>query len=356
MGATPTQPAGRSRWQLLAFPVVLGLAIGVALVRRPRSGPAELAEAPYEQQFPVLGSYASLKFWAPEAVAEAAADAIAGELLTLHGLINVFDDTSELARLNRSAGSEPFVCSPALWQALTAARRAYDESGGAFDVSVGPLMKLWGFHRKRSTWPTDAEIADCLACVGLAKAEFDEASKTVRFTAPGMSLDLGGIAKGYALDLVVKRATACGVRCGLIDLGGNVRCMATPPPGRAAFTIGVRHPFAEGELLGTIEVLDCSVATSGDYEQFVELEGKRVSHIVDPRTGRPVANVASVTVVTPAGVDSDVFSTSIFVGGDRAVEALCSTRQRTSVLRVEVSDGGETVFRKTNWAWDGFPD
>ena len=356
MGDTSTQDGRRSRWQLLVFPVVLAVLIGVAIVRRPRRGPPELTGAPYEQQFPVLGSYASLKFWAPRAAAEAAADAIAGELLALHRLINVFDETSELARLNLSAGSEPFICSPELWQALKAARSAYEESDGAFDVSVGPLMKLWGFHRKRSTFPTDAEITDCLASVGLDKVDFDDDAKSVHFSAPGMSLDLGGVAKGYALDLVAGKATDCGVTRGLIDLGGNVRCLGMPPPGRTAYTIGVRHPFAEGELLGTIEVLNCSVATSGDYEQFVELEGRRLSHIVDPRTGRPVANVASVTVVTPAGVDSDVFSTAIFVGGDQVVETLCSTRQGTSVLRVEIDDTGEPLFRKTNWSWDGFPD
>lgn len=356
MGDVSTQPRRRSPWRLWALPVVLGLAIGVAVVRRRGTGPSELSALPYEQQFPVLGSYASLKFWAPAATAEAAADAIAGDLLAFHQMINLFDETSELARLNRSAGSGPFVCSPALWRALGAARRAHEESDGAFDVSVGPLMKLWGFHRKRQTFPTDAEIADCLVSVGLDKVEFGEDARSVRFRAPGMSLDLGGIAKGYALDLVAGKATAFGIRRGLIDLGGNVRCLDLPPPGRTAYTIGVRHPFAGDELLGTIEVLGCSVATSGDYEQFVELEGRRVSHIVDPRTGRPVANVASVTVVTPAGVDSDVFSTAIFVGGDNVVETLCSTRQRTSVLRVELDDMGAAVFRKTGWSWGGFPD
>ena len=351
-----TRPHPRRHWRLPASILVLALGIGVAVRHGPGRDPSELAPDPYERQFAVLDTYASLKFWAPTGKAEAAADAVAAELLAFHELINIFDETSELSRLNLSAAAEAFVCSPALWRALTAARRAYEDSGGAFDVSVGPLMKLWGFHRRRNTLPSDAEVASCLASVGLDKADFDDEAKTVRFTAPGMSLDLGGIAKGYALDLVSETVRTQGVRRGLIDLGGNIRCLDEPPPGRTAYSIGVRHPFANDELLGTIDVLDCSIATSGNYEQFVELEGKKVSHIVDPRTGRPVANVASVTVVTPAGVDSDVFSTAIFVGGDAVAETLCATRQRTGVLRVELDETGKSVIHKSGWVWEGFPD
>jgi len=314
------------------------------------------APEPTVREFAVLGSYARLKLWADPPVAEEAVNRVAVDLRKVHNMLNLFDPKSELSRLNQAAVSAPCACSEPLWELLLTCRQAYKETEGAFDVSVGPLMKLWGFHRKQTTLPTAEEVQEALAAVGLDKIEFDDEKRTVRFTHPGTYLDMGGIAKGYALDRAVALTRACGVRRGLIDLGGNIFCLEEPPPGKVAYSIGIRNPFHRDALLGTVQIANSAVATSGNYEQFVKLEGKTIHHIVDPRTGQPVAEVASVTVITPRGVDSDVYSTAVFVGGEKLVKALRRSRRRTSVLHVGLDTKGKAEVRRYGWLWKEVAD
>ena len=212
-------------------------------------------------------------------------------------------------------------------------------------------MKLWGLHGKRTTLPAAQDIADALARVGLSKVEFDDTERTVRFSNAQMYLDFGGIAKGYALESAAATARRCGVSSGLIDLGGNILCLENPPPGRSAYSIGIRNPFDPASLLGTIEVTDAAVATSGNYERYVEIEGRIIHHIVDPATGRPVPDVAGVTVMTPRGIDSDVFSTAVFVRGEDLIARLLQSRERTGVLHVSLDAAGEPVIREYGWRW-----
>ncbi|MBT4820113.1 MAG: FAD:protein FMN transferase, partial [Lentisphaerae bacterium] len=122
--------------------------------------------------------------------------------------------------------------------------------------------------------------------------------------------------------------------------------------GKHAYNIGVRNPFDNDALLETVGITNCAVATSGNYEQFVEVEGKRIHHIIDPRTGYPAEDVAGVTVITPRGIDSDVFSTAIFVEGEKLVHHLRCTRRRTSVLRVLLETDGRESIRRYGWIWD----
>lgn len=273
----------------------------------------------------VFDAYARLALWTDETRAEAVVRDCAVALAQLHQTLNRFDPASEVSRLNAAADREPFACSPLLWDVLLAAREAYRRTDGAFDISVGPLMAVWGFHRKRDTLPTDAEIAEALGRVGLARVQFDDAAHTVRFSAERMSLDFGGIAKGYALDRLAEIVGRHRVDRALIDLGGNVRCTLLAPPGRPHFVIGIRNPFDTSGMLGRIPVNGRSVSTSGDYERRLVIQGKDIGHIVDPRTGRPVSGPSGVTAVTPRGVDSDVFSTAVFVAGADLARRLVET-------------------------------
>ncbi len=340
----------RARTALLA---VLLLALAIALLRnrhRPgRSTPAECE--PFTVEFPIFGTIGRIKFWAPEEQAAKAAEAIEAELFALQRTINIFDSKSELSRLNAVAAERPVICSERLWNVLAAARRAWRETDGAFDVSVGPLMDLWGFHRKRRTLPTEAEIRRAREKVGLDKVRFDDRARTVAFTLPGMFLDMGGIAKGYALDVAARLALANDIRRGLIDLGGNIRCLPEPPPGRDAYEIGVRDPFDVNRMIGTVKVKDGAVATSGNYEQFVVLGGKRFTHIVAPTSGRPVQDVAAVSVLTPRGVDSDVFSTAIFVEGASLARRFIENHPGSAVLLITVRDRGRPKLEAWDWRW-----
>ena len=270
-----------------------------------------------------------------------------GSFRDVSAMCNRFDPKSELARLNATAYGEKFKCSPELWELLMKAREMYDLSGGAFDISVGPLTAIWK-DRFRKTLPTDDEIAAAKAKVGLNKVIFYKDEMSVRFTVEGMSLDLGGIAKGAALDLTKKRLegkTAIGVNlsedatfmewleahfrgkatdldCGFINAGGNVITLPEPPPKEEKYTVVIQNPVdPKGEPCARAEMLDESVSTSGNYERYVVIDGKHYTHIVDPVSGRPVENMLSVTVITKHAVDADALSTAIFIKGkDFAVE------------------------------------
>lgn len=228
---------------------------------------------------------------------------------------SLFLSESELARLNRSAAQKPFACSEMLWQILVAAREAHRISGGVFDVSAKPLMELWGIYRRRDEIPSDAEVAEVLKRVGLDKVRFDDAARTVFFTVPGMALDLGGLAKGYAVDRAVEVLMADGVTRGVVNLGGNLRTLPMPPPGRSIYRVDLRDPLSMEAMEQPVELLGNSVATSGHNERSITLGGRRVSHIMNPLTGYPVDDHGAVTVVTPLALDADLFSTICLIQG-----------------------------------------
>ena len=277
----------------------------------------------YRQSFPTMGTVATFTLYAPDrASAVRACQAARAEFQKVLQLANLYDKNSELARLNQTA-QQPFSCTPELWQLLMRARQAYFDSDGQFDITIKPLMDLWGFYRKQQRIPAAGEIAAAMAKCGFKKLEFDFEKHTVRFTVPGMALDLGGIAKGYAADRAAEAVIRCGIERGVIDLGGNLKLLPLPPPGKKGYNVGIRNPSKKTELLPmTLELPGGSaVASSGDYERFVILEGRRYGHIINPATGLPAANPA-VTVCTKTALDADIFSTSAYLGGKTAAEKL----------------------------------
>ena len=233
---------------------------------------------------------------------------------------NIFDPESELAKLNATAADEPFACGELLWDVLTRARAFWKDSGGVFDVTIDPLMKLWGFHSNRETLPPAEEIAEAKRLTGLEKVLFDDKKHTVKFTVPGMSINLGGIAKGYALDRAADAVRELGVKTGWIEIGGNI--LALPKKsGGGKYAAGIRNPFHKDDLLGKTALSDAAISTSGNYERYVVIDGKQYTHIIDPATGLPVSGMDSVTVIAPTGIASDAISTSIFIAGPDAVAA-----------------------------------
>jgi thiamine biosynthesis lipoprotein len=272
---------------------------------------------PTSVQFPVMGTQASVVVYGDGTSSEAAVAAVRETLLRIEKVANLYDPFSELARLNAGAASAPFVCSEELWAILSAARKTYQLSGGAFDISAKPLMDLWGFYRKRGDFPpSETEIAETLTKVGLDKVIFDDARRSVRFTVPGMAFDLGGIAKGFAVDRAAAAVMALGIRRGIIDLGGNIRVLPEPPPGKAVYHIAIRNPGKKDEFFEKkLEMLDNAVATSGNYERFVVLAGRKYAHIINPVSGKPVDGDTGVTVVTRLALDADALSTTCFLLG-----------------------------------------
>jgi len=302
--------------------MLLGMAALLAVFRlADRGGGAAECRS---RSFPVMGTLARFSFYASEAEAEKAGAAAKAAFDRVAAACNRHDPASELARLNREAARRPFVCSEELWTVLQHARRAHRLSGGAFDVTIDPLMRCWGFYRKHGGEPPDAKaIAAARELVGLDRVRFDDAKRTVFFTRPGMAIDLGGIAKGYAADLAAAAAVRCGVRRGVIDLGGNLRFLPEPPPGAIVYSVAIRRPDGSGGMAAGLFTASpgSAVSTSGSYERYILYRGKRMGHLIDPATGLPGERRGSVTACAPDAVTADWLSSAVFLrGGTLAAE------------------------------------
>lgn len=318
------------KW-LAAVTFLLLAGITLFLLQRQRRPQRERRE---QRVFPVMGTVGKFTVYADDAdELEAALNRAQTRVREIEKVCNIFNPDSELSRLNRTAFDREVTCSPLLWKLLMEADRFYRVSGGAFDATVKPLMELWGFHRPRASLPSEKEIAAARARTGWDKVKLDVKKHSVRFLAPGLGIDLGGIAKGFALDQAAAAVRAAGVFCAVLDLGGNICCFA-PVPHRP-FRIGVRDPDNPAAALETVDMRDHAIATSGDYERYVVIGGKRYGHIMDPRTGLPVTGMRSVSVVTPRGVDSDALSTAIFVKGEQFAAEVCRQVPAAGVLMVK---------------------
>ena len=296
------------------------------------------------RSFPMMGTLGRITVWSdredwPENALNQAQKSI-GEI---EKVCNIFNPESELSRLNRTAHEKEFVCSPRLWEMLTAADHYYRFTGGAYDPTVQPLMKLWGFRRKRQTLPTAEEIAGAMKKVGWSKVKLNPEKRSVRFLVPGIGIDFGGIAKGFALEKAMGILQRNGIRRAILDLGGNIGCLT--PEKHDPFRIGIRDPENTQKTIDVFELRNHCAATSGNYERYVIIQGKTYAHIMDPRTGMPVSGMLSVTIVTPRGTDSDALSTAIFVKGEKFAEEVCRKIPETGVLMVR-SAPGEPSGRK----------
>ena len=265
---------------------------------------------------------------------------------------NIYNPESEISKLNSSAYEKPFKCSDLLWEVLSESKKYHEISNGAFDISAAPLMKLWGFYRKRNSLPSQKELEEAKAVVGLDKVIFDNANKSIKFTLPGMRLDLGGIAKGFAVDKGAEVAEKMGVNTGLINLSGNALCLSKSFPGKEKYVIGVKNPLKKSTLCGKVELLKQSVATSGDYERYVVIDGKHFAHIMDPRTGKPVENVFAVTVITPSATAADALSTACFINGGDFAERIHKQDPSTTILIIRKDEKGEPEMIKIGGSWN----
>ncbi len=290
-------------------------------------------EEPLKEMFTVMGTVAEIKLYGDLNETQKAAAIVRDTFKTIETTCSTFNPESELSKLNATAAKEPFKCSELLWEILKDSREMYNLSNHAFDITAKPLMSLWGFYRKRNSIPSDKEIVEALEKVGLDKVRFDDNTKTVFFTKEGLAFDLGGIAKGIAVDKALDRIMKeTAVRSGIVNLAGNMRCLPLPPPGKNTFSIGIRNPLNKEITCGVVQLSGNSVATSGDYERYVVLDGKKVTHIMNVKTGRPVENMLSVTVVTPLAGLADGLSTSVFINGSEFAKEICERIPGTSIL------------------------
>jgi thiamine biosynthesis lipoprotein len=259
-------------------------------------------------------------------------DAAFDEVDRIDRLMSHYKPESPLSRLNREAAAGPVAVDAELFDFLSECLRYARESDGAFDITVGPLMKTWGFFRGGGRLPGAAEIEEVRARVGYAHVVLDPARRTVRFDRPGVELDLGGIAKGYAVDRVVALLRREGVAAALVSAGGStIYGMGSPPDG-GGWEVTLQDPAGSERSAMTVRLEDRALSVSGSSEKSFERDGVRYSHIMDPRRGRPVQDVLSVAVLAPTGTAGDALDNAFFVKGVENSERLLRQYPQTEVL------------------------
>lgn len=327
--------------------VLIFMVVGFFVLHKQHEQEAKKEAGSAAVMFSTMSTICSVQFFGEEqAKVKDATLAVQKSIVNVNDICNIFDPESELSKLNASAADAPFHCSETLWHVIAKAKAFYTMTDGAFDVTCGPLIALWTEAGKRGSVPTEAELATAKELSGFDLVELNSQEKTVSFKKKGVSINLGGIAKGYALDIGCATAEKCGVSCGWINLGGNVRTLKTAPRNREMCVAAVQDPFDRKKVLAKIHLLDSAISTSGNYERFSMIDGHRYGHILDPRTGMPVEGVDSVTVVAELGLDSDALSTAIFVGGPELVKKLESFYPGLRILMVRGGQSNPEIVRQ----------
>jgi len=264
------------------------------------------------------------------------------EMKRIESVFSKFDENSEVSKINKLAGLDKLGVSKEVFG--LAKRSVYYSriSGGAFDITVAPLMEVWGFVRKHGVVPDKEAIENALKGVGYKNIELDPDGESIKFLNKGTKVDFGGIAKGYAVDRAKDMLISHGIKSGLINLGGNIFALGNSP-GKKSWKVGVQDPRNKGKLLYSFELTNKAISTSGNYERFFEIEGKRYSHIINPVTGIPCQGIISVTVVADSAEEADALSTAIFVMGEEKGLLLARSIKDVKVLILK-EDGGIVLY------------
>jgi thiamine biosynthesis lipoprotein len=263
----------------------------------------------------------------------------------LEGQLTVYRDDSEVALLNARAANEAVQIEPGLFQLLADADRLCRETGGAFDITSGPLIKAWGFFRRRGRVPTPAERQAALDCVGMRWLQLDWKTKSIRFTKTGVEINLGSIGKGYALDRCSELLRARGVRNALLHAGGSsVLALGTQSGDIAGWSVGIRDPWSESKRLGVINLRDRALGTSAATFQHFEYNKKKLGHLLDPRSGWPAQGTASASAIAGSAAEADALATAFYVMGLEKTRLFCQTHSGVDAVVLPDAEGAKPVF------------
>ena len=292
-----------------------GLVLGLTLILLPGrfSARGPLLKR-YEFSLPRMGTIFRIELYSPDdAMASKAAEAAFARAEELEQIMSDYREDSELMRLAREGASAPFPVSTELYDVLAKSIRISELSRGPFDVTVGPLVELWRKVRTTGRLPDASELARAKALVDYRNIELDAARRTVFLKRPGMELDLGAIGKGYAADQMLALLQSHGIRQAMVVAGGEV-AVGAPPPGEAGWKVALDTPdVGAGNPPCTLLLHDIAVSTSGDSKQFVEVNGKRYSHVIDPSTGMALEGMGSTTVIAKDATTTDALGTALSV-------------------------------------------
>jgi thiamine biosynthesis lipoprotein len=304
----------------------------------------------------VLGTFCSVTLY--EGAKEEIFRRIFFRLREIDDEMSANKEGSVLDRINKNAGKKPVPVSPDLMAVLEKALHYARISSGAFDPSIGPLVKLWNISSENPEVPAEDKIKEALALTDWRDLELDKAAQTAFLKRPGMAVDLGAIAKGYAADEAARIIREAGLKRALINLGGNIVVVGERAAAKAGspWRIGVQDPAdSRGAYIGVLEIRDASVVTSGVYERFFEAGGKKYHHILSTETGFPVdKGLLSVTIISGSSIDADALSTAVFaLGYEKGLELVNSTKGAGAVFvfdnkKLRLSAGAEKIFTLTS--------
>lgn len=328
---------------------LLTAVLGLAATAAPAPHPAQI-RAEFTQT--IMAVPVMIVLYGPSA--EHATEAAAAAFRRGHALDAILSDyqsQSEIRRLTvDAAGPDGVEVSPDLWRVLVRAQEISEASGGAFDITAGALTRLWRWARRRNRLPPDDLLQAARAVIDWRAVALDPARRRVRLLKEGMRLDAGGIAKGYVLDEMLAVLRSRGITAALIDAGGDM-VLGDPPPGRDGWRIAL--PTQDGDAPPPALWLSrCAVCTSGDTYQHIAVDGRRYSHVIDPRTGMSLVDHGMVTVVAPDGMTADALASAVSVlgpaGGLTLIEKTPGTAAR--IVRGLPTDGVTEVHASTGWA------
>jgi FAD:protein FMN transferase len=264
---------------------------------------------------------------------------------SLNHIFSNYDSSSELSKINASAGLLPYKMSRAMWDLVQKSQYAFIQSKGAYDISIGPLSALWRNARKAKLFPEASTVIATKKLVGFAQIKINKRLGTIFLPSVDMQLDFGGIAKGYIAGRIIDYLKANGIQQALADAGGDI-VMSGAPLNQKGWLIGVNLPETTDDLLNKkLQLSNCSVATSGDVYQFIEYKGVKYSHIINPLTGYGVTNLRNVTIIAKTGSTADWLATACSILPIQEAKQLAISHQ--AALLITTLGNGKLVFEAT---------
>lgn len=244
-----------------------------------------------------------------------AIDRAFAEIARVESIFSVYDPASEISRINRLEKSETLKISAEAFYLIDKAMEYSVKTDGAFDITVKPLIDIWARAKAHGIVPSDEYIKYAMEKVDPSSVLLDRAGLTISFEKDGMALDLGGVAKGYAVDRAIETLKDNGIKDAIVNSGGDMYCLGARSK-RQLWSVGIRHPRDSGSIFLELELRNKAIDTSGDYEKYYILDGKRYSHIIDPRSGRPIGDkVVSASVIADDAMTADILATTLCILG-----------------------------------------
>lgn len=282
-------------------------------------------------------------------------DKVFTKVKELESTLSINENGTLVDKINESAGIEPVKVDYDTYTVIKKGLEYAKLSNGLFDISVGPIVKLWNIGLPEAKVPTQEEIDSRIPLVGYSDVELNDEENTVFLKRQGMMIDLGGVAKGYTADVISDILTEEGVKSAIIDLGGNIFAHGLKVDG-STWRIGIQNPFSDrGDIIGTITVKNKSIVTSGIYERYIEKDGIKYHHILSPKTGYPYENeIAGITIISDKSSDGDALSTSVFSMGVKEGMKFINTQEGIDAIfvtkdnKIYITDGIRDIFKLTN--------